>query len=68
MDLSEDYADDDDPVQLKSEFILSFCETLIGELKPQEKTILERCTKLSYAPLVNSNYDPECMPTLKEFP
>lgn len=68
MDLSEDYADDDgDPVQLKSEFILSICETLIGKLSSQEKTIVDRCVIKSYRKFVDSGYNQEYIPTLVDF-
>lgn len=30
MDCSMDYADDEEPLQLKAEFILTICELLVG--------------------------------------
>lgn len=51
MDLSLNYGDDGDPLTLKSDFILSLCELIIGGkngLKPAEKTILDRCVRLVY--------------------
>ena len=66
MELSEDYADDDNPVTLKSEFVLSLCECLIGNLKPVEKTIIDRCVLKTYANYINSNYNVKKLPTLKD--
>ena len=46
LDLNKDYGDGANPVILKSEFILSLCEQLIGKsnLNPQAKSIIDRCT------------------------
>ena len=46
MDLNLDYSDDDNPLSLKSDFILSLCELIVGGkdgLAPVEKTIIDRC-------------------------
>jgi type IV secretory pathway VirB4 component len=67
MDLSEDYADDDNPINLKSEFILSLVESIKGKLTAAEKTIIDRCVKLVYADYVNSNFDRSKLPCLKDF-
>ena len=51
MDINPDYADEEDPLTLKSDFILSLCELIIGGkdgLQPVEKTIIDRCTRLVY--------------------
>ncbi|WP_122791343.1 VirB4-like conjugal transfer ATPase, CD1110 family [Intestinibacillus sp. Marseille-P6563] len=42
MDISENYADDGDPIQLKSEFILSLCDLLSGGLQPGQNSIIDR--------------------------
>ena len=50
MDLSLDYSDDDNPLSLKVDFILSFCDIVVGSkegLKPVEKTIIDRCVRLA---------------------
>ena len=46
MDLNSEYGDGANPVILKSEFILSLCEQLIGtsNLGPKQKSIIDRCT------------------------
>ena len=51
LDITEDYGDGDDPLTLKSDFVLSFCELIIGGkdgLTPTEKTIIDRCTRRVY--------------------
>ena len=48
MDLNLDYSDDDNPLSLKSDFILSLCELIVGGkdgLAPVEKTIIDRCVR-----------------------
>ena len=46
MDMNSDYGDGANPVILKSEFILSLCEQLIGgsSLGAKQKSIIDRCT------------------------
>ena len=46
MDMNSEYGDGANPVILKSEFILSLCEQLIGSgnLGPKQKSIIDRCT------------------------
>ena len=48
--MSKEYGDSEDPVILKSEFILSLCEQLIGSrsLGAKEKSLIDRCTKNVY--------------------
>ncbi len=51
MDINPDYSDDEDPLTLKSDFILSLCELVIGGkegLAPVEKTVIDRCVRLVY--------------------
>jgi len=69
LDLSLEYSDTDDPLLLKSEFVLSLCELIIGGNKgigPVGKTIIDRVTKLTYIEYFkNPNKTP--MPTLLNF-
>jgi hypothetical protein len=68
MDINADYADDDDPLTLKSDFILSLCELVIGGkmgLEPVEKTIIDRCVRLVYRDYL-ANPSPEKMPILQD--
>ena len=49
MDINLDYSDDENPITLKSDFILSLCDLIIGGkegLSPIERTIIDRCTRL----------------------
>lgn len=67
MDINPDYADDEDPLTLKSDFILSLCELIIGGksgLEPVEKTIIDRCVRLVYRGYF-SDPKPENMPILE---
>ena len=69
MDITMDYSDDDNPLLLKSEFILSLCELLIGGrsgLTASEKTVIDRACKLTYQPYF-SNPKKYPIPTLKDF-
>ena len=68
MDINLDYADDDDPLSLKSDFILSLCELVVGGkngLEPVEKTIIDRCVRLVYQEYL-ANPVPEKMPILED--
>lgn len=69
LDMSIDYSDDDDPLLLKSDFILSLCEVIIGGregLTAKEKSIIDRCLKITYREYMQ-DFDPDKIPTLKEF-
>ena len=68
MDMSKDYGDGEDPVILKSEFILSLCEQLIGSrsLGAKEKSLIDRCTKIVYRNYKKRGYIGK-VPTLKDF-
>lgn len=50
LDMSKDYSDDESPLIMKSDFILSFCECLVGKqgLTAKEKTIIDRCLNITY--------------------
>ena len=58
MDMNSDYGDGANPVILKSEFILSLCEQLIGgsSLGAKQKSIIDRCLTNIYAEYLSSNY------------
>ena len=68
MDMNSKYGDGANPIILKSEFILSLCEQLIGSgnLGPKEKSIIDRCTANVYRDFRQRNYIGK-IPTLKEF-
>lgn len=68
MDMSKDYGDGANPVILKSEFILSLCEQLIGgaNLGAKQKSIIDRCTASVYREYQQSDYTGR-VPTLQDF-
>ena len=68
MDLNSEYGDGANPVILKSEFILSLCEQLIGtnNLGPKQKSIIDRCTAGVYRHYQQGNYQ-GTPPTLQDF-
>ncbi len=66
MEINPDYSDEEDPLTLKSDFILSLCELIVGGkdgLQPVEKTVIDRCTRLVYREYL-SDPRPEKMPVL----
>ena len=68
MDINMNYSDDDNPVALKADFILSLCELIIGNkdgLKPVEKTVIDRCIRQIYQRYFE-NPGPENMPVLED--
>ena len=68
MDMNEEYGDGANPVILKSEFIMSLCEQLIGgkTLGAKQKSIIDRCTANVYRNYQANNYSGE-PPTLQDF-
>ena len=67
-DMNSDYGDGANPVILKSEFILSLCEQLIGgsSLGAKQKSIIDRCTASVYRYYQQGNYM-GTPPTLQDF-
>ena len=68
MDLNLGYSDDESPLSLKSDFILSLCELIVGGkegLQPVQKTIIDRCVRLVYQTYLNDPC-PENMPILED--
>ena len=56
MDINLNYSDDENPLALKSDFILSLCELVVGGhdgLQPIEKTVIDRCVRFIYQPYLN---------------
>ena len=68
MDMNSEYGDGANPVILKSEFILSLCEQLIGSgsLGAKQKSIIDRCTANVYRYYQQGNYQ-GTPPTLQDF-
>ena len=66
MDMNLNYSDDDNPLSLKSDFLLSLCELIVGGregLQPIEKTVIDRAVRLVYQPYL-ADPRPENMPVL----
>ena len=68
MDLNLDYSDDESPLSLKVDFLLSFCDIVVGSkdgLQPIEKTVIDRCVRLVYRQYLEDPR-PENMPILED--
>jgi len=68
MDINLNYSDEDNPLSLKSDFILSLCELIVGGrdgLQPIEKTIIDRAVHIIYQPYLNDP-TPENVPILED--
>ncbi|MBQ9304970.1 VirB4-like conjugal transfer ATPase, CD1110 family [Butyrivibrio sp.] len=68
MDINMNYSDDDNPIALKTDFILSLCELIVGSkegLQPVEKTVVDRCIRQIYRRYFE-NPTPENMPILED--
>ena len=68
LDINMNYADDEEPVTLKSDFVLSMCELIVGGkegLQPIEKTVIDRCVRSVYQAYF-ADPKPETMPILED--
>ena len=68
LDININYSEDENPLALKSDFILSLCELIVGGkngLEPIEKTIIDRCVRLVYRDYLVSPETAE-MPVLQD--
>ena len=67
-DMNKEYGDGANPVILKSEFIMSLCEQLIGgnNLGAKQKSIIDRCTASVYRTYQQNDYQ-GTVPTLQDF-
>ena len=66
MDINLNYSEDDNPLALKSDFILSLCELVVGGkegLAPVEKTVIDRAVRNIYREFL-ADPVPEKMPIL----
>jgi type IV secretory pathway VirB4 component len=66
MDINLNYSEDENPLSLKSDFILSLCELIVGGregLQPIEKTVIDRSVRLVYQTYL-SDPRPENVPIL----
>jgi len=69
LDMEQEYGDGDNPIVLKSEFLLSLCEQLVGagKLTAKEKSLIDRCTAQVYRDYIRHDYQGK-VPTLQDFP
>ena len=68
LDINMYYSDDESPLSLKSDFILSLCELIVdgkNGLQPVEKTVIDRCVRTIYRSYINDPR-PENMPILED--
>ena len=68
MDINANYSEEDNPIALKSDFILSLCELIVGGkdgLQPIEKTVIDRCVHQIYQRYFEDP-SPERMPLLED--
>ena len=68
MDINSNYSEEDNPLALKADFILSLCELVVGGkegLQPVEKTVIDRCVHVVYRKYFE-NPIPENMPLLED--
>lgn len=68
MDINPDYSDDDDPITLKSDFILSLCELIVGGkhgLDGFERSVIDRAVQAVYREYL-ADPQPEKMPILED--
>lgn len=66
LDINLNYSDEEEPLRLKSDFVLSLCELVLGGrdgVEPQEKSIIDRALKEIYRPYF-ADPGPENMPVL----
>ena len=66
MDINMDYSDDDNPLGVKSDFILSLCELIMGSrngIEAEEKSVIDRCLPIVYQRYFEHPV-PENMPVL----
>lgn len=76
FDINMDYDSEDDPISIKSDFIVSLCEAVVGErygLNPSQRSLIDRCVRTIYKPFLDSRdkntgvYDYSKIPTLDDF-
>ena len=68
MDINSNYSEEENPLALKADFILSLCELVVGGkegLLPVEKTVIDRCVHLIYRRYF-ADPRPENMPLLED--
>ena len=77
LDMDQNYAgNEDDPVTLKSDFLISIFDVILGgryDLSPGQRSVIDRCTRNVYKKYIESydektgTYNNEFTPTLRDF-
>ena len=68
LDINLNYSEDESPISLKADFVLSLCELIVGSktgLEPVEKTIIDRCVRLVYRGYLE-HPSPDNMPIMQD--
>ena len=68
LDINLNYSEEENPLALKSDFVLSFCELIMGSktgLEAIEKTVIDRAVQMIYQPYF-AEPRPENMPILSD--
>ena len=68
LDINSNYSEEDNPLALKADFVLSLCELIVGGkegLQPVEKTVIDRCVHTIYRKYFEHPI-PENMPLLED--
>ena len=68
LDINTNYSEEENPLTLKSDFILSMCELIVGGkdgLQPVEKTIIDRSVRMVYQEFL-ADPKPEKTPILED--
>ena len=68
LDINSNYSEEDNPLALKADFVLSLCELIAGGkegLQPVEKTVIDRCVHTIYRKYFEHPI-PENMPLLED--
>ena len=69
LDIVLDVDTDEDPIAIKSDFIISLCELIVGGkygLAAEEKSIIDKCVTQLYNRFLNNNPSVETMPILAD--
>ena len=65
MDININYSEDDDPLILKSDFILSLFELMMGKVEADERSIIDQCLRRVYHAFF-ADPNPDKMPILQD--
>ena len=67
FDLNDDYSDDDDPLAVKVDFIMSLVREMAGgTLKPAQESIIDRVCQIIYQPYFDTHKEKD-IPILSDF-